>query len=381
MRHNAQRAPMPAPAVHGSGCELLMWHGRLDNRGDLARQLGNSSAEASSAGALVVAAYERWGAAGLGRVIGDWSVVLSDPPRGAIVLASDFSGVRPLYYHQRGNHVLWCRSLEALLDHVDADALDEQYVAGYLTIGGYPGRTPYAGVHAVIPGYAVRVTVDGTAQSAFWRPPTSDGVRRHEEREYEEQFRALFRDAVSSRLQVRAPVAAELSGGLDSSSVVCMAADLIRRGDVPASGLTAISYVHRGSRDVPFIGKVEKHCDLRSVRLSVDDIPLFAEADIVGALPHSRSRLQQSAAAVARHAGATVLLTGQAGDELAGNWLDDSLQVVRPLRRGRLLEASRDALAWSRATGVPAAWILSRGFSGGAPVRRPHCLAVPRSTA
>ena len=200
-----------------------MWHGRLDNRSDLVRQLGGPIAGPSSDGSLLVAAYERWGIAGLGRVIGDWGAVLSDPRRRAMVLASDFSGVRPLYYHRRGREVLWSRSLEGLLDHVDACALDDQYIAGYLTIGGYPGRTPYAGVHAVMPGAAVRLTGDGAALSAFWRPPTSDGVRCQDEREYEEQFRALFRDAVASRLQARAPVAAELSGGLDSSSVVCMA--------------------------------------------------------------------------------------------------------------------------------------------------------------
>ena len=293
--------------------------------------------------------------------------MLSDPRRCAIVLASDFSGVRPLYYHHRGHDVVWSRSLEALLDHVAAGALDEQYIAGYLTVGGYPGRTPYAGVHAVMPGYAVRVTGDGVVLSPFWRPPTSDAVRCHDEREYEERFRAHFRDAVSSRLQVSAPVAAELSGGLDSSSVVCMAADLIQRGDVTAPGLVPISYVHRGSRDVPFIAKVEEHCGLRSVRLSVDDIPLFAEPDIRGALPHSRCRLQQSAAAVARHARATSFLTGQAGDQLAGNWLDDSLQVVRQLRRGQVLAASRDALAWSRAARLPAARILSRASRAALP--------------
>ena len=367
MPHNVQRAQLPASTVQGSRCKLLMWHGRLDNHNDLVRQLGDSLAGPSSDGALLAAAYDRWGIAGLGRLVGDWSAVLSDPRCRAIVLASDFSGVRPLYYHQQGNDVVWSRSLEALLGHVDASVLDEQYVAGYLTFGGYPGRTPYAGVHAVTPGYAVRLTVDGAAVSAFWRPPTSDADRCRDEREYEEQFRALFRDAVSSRLQARGPVVAELSGGLDSSSVVCMAIDLIRRGDVAASDLTAISYVHQGSRDVPFIGKVEEHCDLRSVRLSVDDIPLFAESDIRGALPHSRSRLQQSAAALARDVDATAFLTGQAGDQLTGNWLDDSLQIVRALRRGRLLEASRDALAWSRTAGVPVAWILSRASRASLP--------------
>jgi asparagine synthase (glutamine-hydrolysing) len=344
-----------------------MWHGRLDNRGDLVRQLGDSVVGPSSDGSLLVAAYDRWGIAGLGRAIGDWSAVISDPRRRAIVLASDFSGVRSLYYHRRGNDVLWSRSLEALLGHVDASALDEQYVAGYLTVGGYPGRTPYAGVHAVLPGYALRVTRAGATASAFWQPPTSEGVRCDDEREYEEQFRSLFRAAVSSRLQAPGPVVAELSGGLDSSSVVCMAVDLIRRGDVSASDLTAISYVHQGSRDIPFIGKVEEHCDLRSVRLSVDDIPLFVESDIHGALPHSRSRLQQSAAALARDAGATTFLTGQAGDQVTGNWLDDSLQIARAIRRGRFVQASRDALAWSRAGGVPAVWILSRASRASLP--------------
>ena len=143
--HNVQRAHLPGPAVWGSRCELLTWHGRLDNRGDLVRQLGDSVIGPSSDGSLLVAAYDRWGIAGLGRVIGDWSAVISDPRRRAIVLASDFSGVRSLYYHRRGNDVLWSRSLEALLGNVDASALDEQYVAGYLTVGGYPGRTPYAG--------------------------------------------------------------------------------------------------------------------------------------------------------------------------------------------------------------------------------------------
>ena len=176
MRHDTKRARIPAPAVHGSRCGLLMWHGRLDNRGDLVRQLGCSGAVASSDGALVVAAYERWGGAGLGRVIGDWSVAISDPRRPAIVLATDFSGVRPLYYHHRGRNVLWSRSLDVMLGHVDANALDEQYVAGYLTVGGYPGRTPYADVHAVVPGYAVRVTVDGSVLSAFWRPADVRGA-------------------------------------------------------------------------------------------------------------------------------------------------------------------------------------------------------------
>ena len=98
-------------------------------------------------------------------------------------------------------------------------------------------------------------------------------------------YRQLLRDGVSSRLQARGPVVAELSGGPDPSSAVCVAADLTRQGDVAAYGLTAITYVHRASRDVAFIGKAEEQCCVQSVRLSVNDSPLFAESDILGAAP------------------------------------------------------------------------------------------------
>lgn len=120
-------------------------------------------------------------------------------------------------------------------------------------------------------------------------------------------------------------------------------------------------------RRTPIMTALPRSAAPRSVRISVDEIPLFAEPDILGALPHSRSRLQTSAAALARDAGATALLTGQVGDQIAGNWPDDSLQVVRPLRRGHLLAASRDALAWSHAAGLPVAWILSRASRAALP--------------
>src|SRR5690242_16209612 len=91
--------------------EILMWNGRLDNRNELLWSLSAASGEREDS-ALVLAAFDRWGISGLGRLIGDWSVVIHDKRRQAIVLASDFAGVRPLYYRHGERTIRWSSRLE-----------------------------------------------------------------------------------------------------------------------------------------------------------------------------------------------------------------------------------------------------------------------------
>src|SRR5229473_2135815 len=85
--------------------EILAWDGRLDNREDLLSRLKDSLRGDTSNAALALAAYERWGTGGLVHLIGDWSVVIRDRANRSTILASDFAGVRPLYYHVQQGRV------------------------------------------------------------------------------------------------------------------------------------------------------------------------------------------------------------------------------------------------------------------------------------
>src|SRR5262249_28183211 len=167
--------------------------------------------------ALVRATYEGWGISGLARLIGDWSLVLQDHANQAIILASDFAGVRPLYYSVQAEGVLWSSRLQSLVDATGTSELDEQYIRGFLLLGGCPNRPPYKNIYSVPPGHAVCIAAEGTTVHRFWSLPTGDEVRYGTERQYEEHLRALFREAVAVRLRTESPVLAELSGGLDSS--------------------------------------------------------------------------------------------------------------------------------------------------------------------
>jgi asparagine synthase (glutamine-hydrolysing) len=245
--------------------------------------------------------------------------------------------------------------------------LDEQFMAGFLTLGGSANLTPYKGIYSVPPGHAVCVSSKGTTIRRFWSMPTGDTIRYQNEHRYEEELRALFREAVAVRLQSESPVLAELSGGLDSSSVVCMAQHLIRSGVVNAPRLETVSFTWQNSLDEPFIREVESHCGIEGVRISMHDVPLLAEAQVNGATPEAFQALLSSIAATARQHGARTILTGQNGDLLMGNWYDDSLQVAASVRRLRIGRSFKEALAWSKLLRLSVYRILWRAAQAALP--------------
>jgi asparagine synthase (glutamine-hydrolysing) len=326
--------------------EVLLWDGRLDNRSDLLLRLRDSLHDANTNAAIARAAYERWGMEGLVHLIGDWSLVLRDHVNRTTVLASDFAGVRPLYYRVQDGSVRWSNRLQSLVN--DEPDLDEEYVAGYLTFGGCPNRTPYKGIYSVPPGHAICVSANDTKIKRFWQMPIDDTIRYQNQHRYEEELRSLFQEAVAVRLQSESPILAELSGGLDSSSVVCVATDLMRRRSVPATNLTGVSFVWNNSLDVPFIREVAFHCGIECRDILTQEVPIISERQVGDVMPEPFQPLRKSIASMARDLNAKTILTGQAGDLLMGNWFDDSLQVSKSLRSFHLERACSEALAWSK---------------------------------
>jgi asparagine synthase (glutamine-hydrolysing) len=346
---------------------VLHWDGRLDNRTDLLLLLADSLRDDTSNAAIALAAYVRWGTNGFVHLIGDWSIVIRDQANGTTVLASDFAGVRPLFYSVQMGNVFWSSRLQAVVDATGISELDEQYIGAFLLYGGCPNRTPYKGIYSVPAGHAVCVSSTGTRISRFWNLPIGDEVRYRNHHRYEEHLRALFREAVSVRLQTEAPVLAELSGGLDSSSVVSMANHLMRSSAVPAKSLTSVSYVWRDSLDEPFIREMESFCGIKGVHISIHDAPLIGETDVGNAQPEILQPLRGAVALLSCQLGAKVLLTGQNGDLLMGNWFDDSLQLAASLRRFRIARACKEALDWSKILRLPVYQILWQGACAALP--------------
>jgi asparagine synthase (glutamine-hydrolysing) len=340
--------------------DACIWDGRLDNRAELAAELGTACPAHASDAVTALAVWRRDGDAGLARLVGDWSLVLWDEASRAVVLASDYAGARPLYYRLDAHRLLWSSTLDGLAAGTAEADLDEQYFAEFLTCGVVAHRTPYRNIHSVPPGAAVRVSARHNHIRRFWDLPASRVTRYARESDYEDRLRDLFREAVACRVDTVGTVSTELSGGLDSSSVTCMAQQLIEQQSVAASELVTITYQQDGSPDKPFYMTVERACASRCVHLEAAALPPVS-ADFPGEAAPLLWNARFHALArqlAARNAG--VLLTGQLGDLVMANWIDDSEQLADRLLAGQWSLAVREAFAWSRWLRRPVWPILGR---------------------
>jgi len=345
----------------------ITFDGRLDNREDLVLSLRDALRGETCDVLIALAAYRQAGAEGFRNLIGDWSLAIWDQTREAVVLASDYAGVRPLYYCVQSERVLWSTRLKPLVEWAKASEIDDEYVAAFLSFGACPHRTPYRGIHSVPPGHSVIISREGVVIRPFWELPFGDTVRYRNESDYEEHLMGLFREAVRCRLRSDKPVLADLSGGLDSSSIICMATRLMRSEGRTPSGLRTVHVEHEGSLDRRFCEAVEKWCGIDTVHLSTTASRFLAEADAGDTLPAFWRQLHSRIAALAQQCGADTYITGQIGDVVMGNLLDDSEQVASLFRRGHLLPALKESLAWSRALQIPILWILGRALQSSMP--------------
>jgi asparagine synthase (glutamine-hydrolysing) len=343
-------------APDGSVC---LWDGRLDNGKDLLRQTGLPSDSLDSA--IVLGLYKKKGVSGLGDVVGDWSVCIWDAGRREILLASDYAGIRPLYYHCTADNLYWSSSLADLARWTAISDLNDLYAAGFLLRGSAPGQTPYAGIVPAPAGHAVLIAQDKIARRAFWTLPVHREIRYPNESRYEEELLELFREGVQARMSPDTPTCAELSGGLDSSSVVCMADRLRKQRAGCMQALNTFSYTHDNCPDERYFLEVERNCDLVANHLDLREFPAFA-AGLAGATPawwEPRFReLSRRMSAM----GSGVFLTGQFGDLIMANTTDDTGQVTEWLARGRFWKAAREAYAWARSMQAPIYPILWRSI-------------------
>ena len=238
-----KEAALPPHILIGPTGFVLTFDGRLDNRLELLADLAIPVASLLSDAAIVLAAYEKWRTASFQRLVGEWCAAIWHPAERELLLVKDFAGTRQLYYCADPNYVTWSTLLDPLVLLSDAPlSISEEFVAGYLT--GFPATylTPYASIHSVPAGAFMRITAQGASRSDYANLEPISAVHCRRDAEYEETFRTLFSRAVLRRLRSTYPVLAELSGGMDSTAIVCAGDTLLAHGKAEAPQLDTLSY-------------------------------------------------------------------------------------------------------------------------------------------
>jgi asparagine synthase (glutamine-hydrolysing) len=323
------------PAASG---ELVALDGRLDDREQLARLLGIGPERSDQA--LVLAGYRRFGDDLVSHLNGDFSLVVMDPHAGRVLLARDPVGLRPLHYTRLPEMVLISSEIKPLLRHPALPArVNPHHLAEFL-LGGAPapdsGLTFLTGVEAVAPGHRVRITREGVRVDRYWDFP-EEPIRLPSPEAYSEEFARRFGAAVARRMRGAAPVAVSVSGGVDSSSVFCMAQWLRREhpGLPPVEGLTEAHPGDPRADETRYVEEMERLYGVAVHRLPGGGLGTLA----------SWSRLVRDSEVPALHPFATateerVRFAGSLGARvlLGGEWADatvfDQTYLVDLARRG-----------------------------------------------
>jgi asparagine synthase (glutamine-hydrolysing) len=362
------------PHITPSGT-VLTWDGRLDNRGELISELRDILTAASTDVSIVAAAYEQWGTACFAKLLGDWALSIWNPMDRSVILAKDPIGTRHLYYSLDKDQVSWSTILDPLVLLAGKTfALEEEYIAGWLSFFPATHLTPYVGIHSVPPSASVFLQAGKHTISKYWDFDPGKKIRYRTDGEYEEHFRTVFAESVRRRLRSDSPVLAELSGGMDSSSIVCMADTIIARTAAETPRLDTLSYyndLEPNWNERPYFAKVEEkrgrtgcHIDVgkhESFRFEVDRNH-FSAAPGSGGRPNEAGR---QLAACMTSQGNRVVLSGVGGDEVMGGVPTPAPELEDLLARGHLRTLAHRLKVWALNKRKPWFHLLfeaSRGF-------------------
>lgn len=359
------------PLVERDG-RILAADVRIDNREELFAATHDVLNSRSTDADYLMAAHGHWGTMFPFHVVGEYAFLLYEPSEQLLLLCRDHVGARPLYYHLNKDRLIVSSQLAPLVDlfGISRD-IDEEYVAGCMLRGPAVGLTPYRHIHAVKPGHIIIAKESGRlTEERYWQLQPGREIRFTRDEEYEEAFRYHLRKAVQAPLRTDRPIMIELSGGLDSSTVACVAAESIRNKQVEATRFDTVSYVYDESPtsdESNFIHLVEGHLGQTGIRVRDEDSTLLPppdeEVDAVTPNPMLCSFGYHAALCrLMRESGARVLLTGIGGDQILGASYDpypllaDLLVLRKPaaLHRGlRLWSLTLDkpyiSLLWHKA--------------------------------
>lgn len=340
-----------------TGCAIIA-DVRLDNRADLLARLEESRLDVSDA-EITLRAYEVWGLAAFARLLGDFAIIVWDPRRQRLLCARDSSGQCPLYYRSNSHSFAAASEIHQLFQDPTIPIIpNEDRIRSFLVPFNvyrnekdYPA-TFYDGIVSLAAGHFLIVERDRTHVNRYWelKVPTELHYRTHEE--YAEHFRDLLFDIVEARLRTSGPVGATLSGGLDSSSIVCTAQELYRQNRADDQGFTSYSSVFEGldCDETSLINDIEQKYGFRSRHIPTTASMSTLQLQPSGfmAAPGKGISELDGVLRAASADGIRVLLTGDIADAcVSGSRLVfDSL-----LRQGQFIDFLQQARTYQRVTG------------------------------
>jgi asparagine synthase (glutamine-hydrolysing) len=351
--HTHHRSRIESQPVVDDRSNMLAFDGRLDNHRELCELLDIHGYNIPDS-LIALTAFKRWGEECFSRLTGDWALALWMSGDYALYLARDHAGTRTLFYEFAGDRLSWSTYLETLHSTRTLTTLDEGYAAAFLGMLPIRDLTPYPGVRAVLPGHYVIIRNKILTTKSHWQWFPKDSIRHASDGEYEEHFRHLFRNAVARRADSSDPVVGELSGGMDSSSIVCMSDDIRRSKGASGVLVDTVSYYNDSEphwNEKPYFNAIEEHRGKHGIHINTAQFERsFEIPDAMYLLPGpdgSSLDRENRFAQLIDSGKYRAILSGVGGDEVLGGVPIPFPELADYLVLGRLGQLLRRSTEWS----------------------------------
>jgi asparagine synthase (glutamine-hydrolysing) len=350
-------------AGHQPMCDIdgnvwIVYNGEIYNYVELRERLAKTGHTFRTTGdtEVLLHAYLEWGMHCLDKLNGMWAFVIYDMRTNVVWGSRDRFGVKPLYLYSGNGHFAFASEIKALLRLPFVESrINEAVAFGYLAHGiCNPEDCFFEGIDEVKPSHAFSLDVSSgkiTTWKYFDLQADAPWERFSQARmgDITQHIRELVYNAVRMRLRSDVPVGSCLSGGMDSSSIVCIINELLKKESIQSVGdrqkVFTACYPGKAIDESKWAQIIVDHTatewyrtlpDAESMFLDLDDVVYHQDIPFVSSSIYAQYRVMR----LARENGVKVLLDGQGGDELFtgypiyyGNFLFD---LVRHLAVGLL---------------------------------------------
>lgn len=346
------------------GQYIITFDGRIDNRDEIFAAAGMAPSALVSDPELVVKAHEELGDRVFRLLVGEFAIVLWCDRTKCLRLVRSACGARTLYYTLTKDTLYWASSVRDLLMISGVEArVNDTYVIQYLLSHTSLRESPFTNILPAPPNHIV-LFEDGRLKGSneLWDPTTVPPVSYSTDGDYEEHLRSVVRAAVEARMRSKHTIFAELSGGLDSSTIVLMADRILREHGEAPDKLQTVSCIYDQAHtcdERKFIELVEERRGLLTNVVTEEDQEFstgLEESPAFTGVPnplHCLPGRYRKIANVMRQHGARVLFSGIGGDHLFWSDPDGSGIIADEIVLGNLLRAHRECKTWSRYTNTP----------------------------
>lgn len=198
---------------------------RIDNRKELSEILDLEDNEITPDSQFIIKAYEKWGEDCPKKLLGDFAFAIWNTNKEELFCARDHMGVKPFYYYVNEDIFVFATEIKALFDLIEVPLKINKLMVLYYFIPSSQEKvlTFYEDILRLPSASILKSDCSDFVIKSYWRLDPNLEIQLDSEEAYITEFKRIFNEAVKCRLRSAYPIGSELSGGLDSSSVVCVA--------------------------------------------------------------------------------------------------------------------------------------------------------------